>query len=84
MVPTRIAVSRSGDLQLPAPKRAEVQSGAPNSVEMTLYCPGEDREALTPVSIPLAPSLARDLAIRLWLAADATEALPQQDFPPKK
>jgi hypothetical protein len=75
VVPARIAVSSTGDLQLPAPLRAEVKPGASNSVEVTLYCPGEDRtEVPTPVLVPLAPALARDLAIRLWLAADETEA----------
>jgi hypothetical protein len=62
-------------LQLLAPQRAEVKPGASENVEMTLYCAGDGRdEDPTPVSIPLAPALARDLAIRLWLAADETDA----------
>ena len=61
-------------MQLPAPHRAEVKSGSSNSVEMTLYCASNERdEILTPVSIELEPALARDLAIRLWLAADEME-----------
>ena len=75
MAPVRIAVSSEGDVQLPAPRRAEVKSGSPNSVEMTFYCASNERdETLTPVSIELEPALARDLAIRLWLAADETES----------
>jgi len=78
-----IAVSTSGDVQLPPPQRAEVKPGASDLVEMTLYCPVEERdEDPTPVSIPLAPGLARDLAIRLWLAADKTDRPPRQT--PKK
>jgi hypothetical protein len=41
---------------------------------MTLYCASDgSSETLTPVSAELQPSLARELAIRLWLAADQTE-----------
>jgi hypothetical protein len=42
---------------------------------MTLFCAGIERgDEPTPVSIPLDPTMARDLAIRLWLAADESEA----------
>lgn len=45
---------------------------------MTLYCPSDKPgDDLKPVSIDLAPALARDLAIRLWLAAD------DSDYPAK-
>jgi hypothetical protein len=61
-------------VQLPAPRRAEAKSSAANVVEMTLYCASDaGGETLTPVSTELQPSLARELAIRLWLAADQTE-----------
>jgi hypothetical protein len=41
---------------------------------MTLYyASDEGSEKLMPVSTELQPSLARELAIRLWLAADQTE-----------
>jgi hypothetical protein len=61
-------------VQLPTPRRFEVKSGSPNSVELTLYCPDHDRdEKPTPVSVELRPAFARDLAIRLWLAADETK-----------
>ena len=50
------------------------KSSAANVVEMTLYCASDaGGETLTPVSTELQPSLARELAIRLWLAADQTE-----------
>ena len=72
---TRIAVSTAGNLQLPAPQRAEVKPSSSESVEMTLYCAADELDqGSTPVSIPLAPEMARDLAIRLWLAADETQA----------
>ena len=74
MVPARIAASSAGDLQLPTPQRAEVKPGASDSVEMTLFCAGIERGEPKPVSIPLDPTMARDLAIRLWLAADESEA----------
>jgi len=75
VVPARIAASSAGDLQLPTPQRAEVKPGASDSVEMTLFCAGIERgDEPTPVSIPLDPTMARDLAIRLWLAADESEA----------
>ena len=74
MTPIRIAVSTAGNLQLPAPERAEVKPSSSESVEMTLYCAADEQDQRpTPVSIPLAPEMARDLAIRLWLAADETE-----------
>jgi hypothetical protein len=41
---------------------------------MTLFCAGIERGEPKPVSIPLDPTMARDLAIRLWLAADESEA----------
>jgi hypothetical protein len=61
-------------VQLPAPRRAEAKSSSANAVEMTLYCASDEGdEKLMPVSTELQPSLARELAIRLWLAADQTE-----------
>ena len=74
MTLVRILASSASDLQLPAPRRAEVKSVSANSIEMTLYCASDaGGETLTPVSTELQPSLARELAIRLWLAADQTE-----------
>jgi len=76
--PVKIALLAAAELQLPAPQRAEVRSNAPNAVTMTLYCPSDKPgDDLKPVSIDLAPALARDLAIRLWLAAD------DSDYPAK-
>jgi hypothetical protein len=72
--PFRIAALSGTDLQLPAPRRFEVKSGSADAVEMILYCaPDETSETLTPVSVELQPAFARELAIKLWLAADETE-----------
>jgi len=72
--PVKIALLAAGELQLPAPQRAEVKGNAPNTVTITLYCPSDrPGDDLKPVSIDLAPAMARDLSIRLWLAADDTE-----------
>ena len=74
MTLVRILASSAIDLQLPALRRAEVKSVSANSIEMTLYCASDgSSDTLTPVSAELHPSLARELAIRLWLAADQTE-----------
>jgi len=74
----KIALSADGALDLPTPQRAEVRCGASDSVEMRLYCQTpESADDATPVSVPLAPAMARELAIRLWLAADGI------DFPRK-
>ena len=41
---------------------------------MTLYCASDEHgEDVKAVSTELSPALARDLAIRLWLAADASD-----------
>jgi len=72
--PVKIALLGMGELQLPAPQCAEAKSNSPNSVTLTLYCPSDERgEDLKPVSAPLPSAMARDLAIRLWLAADELE-----------
>ena len=74
MTLVRILASSASDLQLPALRRAEVKSVSANSIEMTLYCASDgSSDTLTPVSAELHPSLARELAIRLWLAADQAE-----------
>ena len=74
MRPDKIALSADGALDLPAPQRTEVRFAASDSVEMRLYCPTADSaEEATPVSVPLPPAMARELAIRLWLAADGIE-----------
>ena len=74
MGPVKIALLGVGELHLPAPERAEAKCNCPNSITMTLYCAsdehGEDAKA---VSTEVSPALARDLAIRLWLAADASD-----------
>jgi hypothetical protein len=41
---------------------------------LTLHCASDERgEEVKPVSTQLTPAVARDLAIRLWLAADEAE-----------
>jgi hypothetical protein len=76
--PVKIALLGAGDVQLPAPQRAEVKSNSPDAVTLTLYCASDQRaEDPKAVSIELGAGMARDLAIRLWLAAD------ESDFPLK-
>jgi len=76
--PVKIAHFGDADLQLPAPQRAEAKSNSPNAVTLTLYCTSDERsEDQKAVSIELGTGMARDLAIRLWLAAD------ESDFPLK-
>lgn len=74
MGPVKIALLGAGEVHLPAPERAEAKCNAPSSITMTLYCASDERgEATKAVSAELSPALARDLAIRLWLAADAAD-----------
>jgi hypothetical protein len=76
--PVKIALLGAGDLQLPAPQRAEAKCNSPDAVTLTLYCVSDERgEDQKAVSIELGTGMARDLAIRLWLAAD------EADFPLK-
>jgi hypothetical protein len=74
--PVKIAPFGDADLQLPAPQRAEAKSNSPSRVTMTLYCPS-DEEQQKAITMELTSTMARDLAIRLWLAAD------ESDFPLK-
>jgi hypothetical protein len=74
----KIALWGAGDLELPTPQRAEAKANAPNTVTMTLYCASdENRGGLKPVTTQLASTMACDLAIRLWLAADDSECPPK-------
>ena len=74
MGPVKIALLGADELQLPDPQRAEAKSNVPHIVTMTLYCASDrDGEDVKPVSTQLPPAMARDLAIRLWLAADDSE-----------
>jgi len=78
VVPVKIALLGAGELHLPAPQRAEAKSNSPDNVTMTLYCASDETgDDVKPISIRLAPAMARDLAIRLWLAAD------DSDYPAK-
>ena len=78
MGPVNIALLGAGDLQFPTPQRAEAKSNPPAAVTLTLYCASDERgEDQKAVSIELGAGMARDLAIRLWLAAD------ESDFPLK-
>ena len=72
--PLKIALLGGDELQLPDPHRAEAKSNVPHIITMTLYCASDrDGEDVKPVSTQLPPAMARDLAIRLWLAADDSE-----------
>ncbi len=74
MGPVKIALLGNGDLELPAPQRAEAKSDSPNSVTMILHCAADEHgQDLKAVSIQLGSTMARDLAIRLWLAADESD-----------
>ena len=44
---------------------------------MTLYCPSDEEGKQKAITMELTSTMARDLAIRLWLAAD------ESDFPLK-
>lgn len=78
MGPVKIALLGAGELRLPAPQRAEAKGNSPDTVTLTLYCASDERgEEQKPVSIELGAGMPRDLAIRLWLAAD------ESDFPLK-
>lgn len=74
MGPVKIALLGAGEMHLPPPQRAEAKCNSPNSITMTLYCASDERgEDVKAVSAELSPAMARDLAIRLWLAADAAD-----------
>ena len=74
MGPVKIALLGPDDLELPAPQRAEVKRSSPDLVTLILHCASDERgEDHKAVSIELGSSMARDLAIRLWLAADELE-----------
>ena len=74
MGPVKLALLGAGELHLPAPERAEANCTSPHSITMTLYCASDEHgEDVKAVSTELSPALARDLAIRLWLAADASD-----------
>jgi hypothetical protein len=71
----KIAVSTAGNLQLPLAERADIESGVLGLVGMTLFCtPADSGDCPSSVSIPLTSEMARDLAIRLWLAADQDDS----------
>ena len=78
MGPVKIALFGDADLQLPSPQRADAKSNSPNRVTMTLCCPSdEEGKQEKAITMELTSTMARDLAIRLWLAAD------ESDFPLK-
>lgn len=73
--PVKIALFGDADLQLPAPQRAEAKSNSPSGVTMTLYCPSdEEGKQQKAITMELTSAMARDLAIRLWLAADESDS----------
>jgi hypothetical protein len=72
--PAKIALFGDADLQLPAAQRTEAKSNSPSGVTMTLYCPSdEEGKQHKAITMELTSAMARDLAIRLWLAADESD-----------
>jgi hypothetical protein len=68
-----------GPFQLPETQRATAASERPNAVTLVLYASDEPTsfddsgEHQKAISTHMTPGVARDLAIRLWLAADRSE-----------
>jgi hypothetical protein len=72
MKPVAVALSGSGPFELPAVHCGIAASNSKETVAMTLSL-GEPTEESKRVSTQMTSGVARDLAIRLWLAADESE-----------
>lgn len=72
MKPVGITLSGSGPFELPAIQSGAAAGNSQNTVAMTLTL-DEPTEELKRVSTQMRSGVARDLAIRLWLAADESE-----------
>ncbi len=59
-----------GPFQLPRPKQATAEKTSANLVSLDLYVGDESGEPPKIVSAEMTIAEARNLAIRLWLAAD--------------
>lgn len=64
-----------GPFHLSPPQRALAEGNPPNSVTMTLYSPVDER--VETITTEMTVEVARELAIRLWLAADEVEFQPR-------
>jgi len=73
MKPIAITLSGSGPFQLPATQSGAAVGNPQEIVAMTLFS-AELTEEPKQVSTQMTSGVARDLAIRLWLAADESES----------
>ena len=73
MKPVAMTLSGSGPVELPATKCGTAEGNSKNTVAMTLSL-DEPTEESKRVSTQMTSGVARDLAIRLWLAADQSES----------
>ena len=60
----------AGFVRLPAIKQATAGKTGPDMVALTLQFDGEDGDAATTLSTQMTAAEARDLAIRMWMAAE--------------
>jgi hypothetical protein len=61
---------RAGFVRLPAIKHATAGKTGPNIVALTLQFDSEDGDATTMLSTQMTAKKARDLAFRMWMAAE--------------
>ena len=73
MKPVAMTLSGSGPFELPATQCGTAAGDSKNTVAMTLSL-DEPTEESKRVSTQMTSGVARDLAIRLWLAADQSES----------
>ncbi len=59
-----------GPFRLPHPKQATAEKTSANAVSLDLHVEDESGDPPKIVSTEMTPAEARNLAIRLWLAAD--------------
>ena len=72
-----ITLSGSGPFELPATQSGTAAGNSQKTVAMTLSlnAPAEESKRVsTQISTQMMSGVARDLAIRLWLAADESES----------
>jgi hypothetical protein len=75
MKQTAVILSGSGPFELPATQKGAAAGNSKRTVAMTLFTTLDElTEEPKRVSTQMTPGVARDLAIRLWLAADESES----------
>jgi hypothetical protein len=75
MKQTAVILSGSGPFELPATQNGAAAGNSQRTVAMTLFITLDElTEEPKRVSTQMTPGVARDLAIRLWLAADESES----------